>query len=242
MADVAACIAIAIAMVLYPGGTGEHPHLVGHAFWENVLCDLAQPIAFNGQPNDAARPFAQFGTALVFLAGGLTNLLAPVVIDDARAARLGRRFGVLGALAAVFLPAFPSELYPLMHSLVVLLAGPFTLTACVFWVGGLRRSRSAPMHLRWLSMGLAASTALAFFAWVGWFARMGIERSAGSDTAFPAMFVAPLQRVALIGFVIWIAEVGRIAFAVAPPLSQAAEVGESQPATRRRVGRGATRA
>src|SRR4051794_1787804 len=92
--DIAGAMSIAHAMALYPGGTGAHPHQVGHEFWQNVLCDLAQPVAFNGQPNDAARPFALLGTIAIFLAGGLINLLTPSVTEDRRTAKWARRLGV----------------------------------------------------------------------------------------------------------------------------------------------------
>jgi hypothetical protein len=203
--DVAATLAIGVAMAFYPGGTGANPQREGHAFWQNVLCDLAQPLAFNGMPNDRARPFAQFGTVALFVSGALLCWLAPVLVDDPGTAKKARRTGIAGGLLAAFLPVFPSERYPLMHSLVVLLAGPFGLATSMHWLRGLTRGRSLGRGARRLTLALACAVATSLAAWSGWFSRMLFERGPDSDTAFPAMLVPPAQRVALLLFIAWIA-------------------------------------
>jgi hypothetical protein len=215
-----AVVALSVAMALYPGGTGAHPHLVGHSFWENVLCDLAQPAAFNGQPNDAARPFALLGTIAIFAAGVLINFLAPRVIEDPRAAHKGRRLGVATGAIAMWLPLFPSAHYPIVHSLIVLCAGPLALTGLVVWVGGILRSTAAPQSLRAITVSLGVATFLAFFAWAGWFLRMFIERHPDSDTAFPAPLVPPLQRLGLIALVLWILLVAHAAWRTTKPAAR----------------------
>lgn len=206
-----ASAAIATAMAMYPGGTGANPRSNGHAFWENVLCDLAQPTAFNGMSNASARPFAQLGTVALFLAGMLAGLLAPVVLEDARAAAKCRTFGVSSGIIAMFLPVFPSELHPLMHSVVVMFAGPLALLSLFYWVSATRRSSWVSQGVRWLTVFLASTTFLAFFAWIGWFLRMAIERHPESDTAFPATLVAPAQRLALLGLIVWTVTVAHAA-------------------------------
>ncbi len=208
-ADIAAAFAIAVAMALYPGGTGASLHQVGHSFWQNVLCDLAQPTAFNGESNAAARPFAQLGTMAIFLAGALINLLAPSVIEEPHCAKRARWFGVAASCVAVFLPLFPSEHHPFVHSLIVLLAGPLALLGLVYWVSGILREDSAAPLLRWITISFALTASTAFFAWTGWFLRMFIERHPDSDTAFPAQWVPPLQRLALLCLVAWIPAVAR---------------------------------
>ena len=88
----------ALAMLVYPGGTGSDAMTRGYSFFTNFFSDLGRTQARNGEPNTMAAP-------LFFIAlSGAGAVLIAFSVAFARfftRTRLDRALATLGALAGV---------------------------------------------------------------------------------------------------------------------------------------------
>ena len=118
----------ALAIAHYPGGTWLDRHHPGHHFTHNFLCDLLLDPALNGVPSPTSAALATAG--MLCMAPGLAAFFA----------LMGRRLiTALGLCAAVGLSAvtlLPSDEWPRLHGVMVVLAGPPGLLAAVLAVAG----------------------------------------------------------------------------------------------------------
>ena len=111
-------VIIALAMIVYPGGTSWDRASPGHDFWLNYLCDLARPTALNGVPNPIGSALAQ--TAMAVLAIGLLPwwwLLARLAPSQRRSGIVVRALGTIAVVLAVL--AIGIGDYPLSPAQVV---------------------------------------------------------------------------------------------------------------------------
>lgn len=191
---------IALAMLLYPGGTWWSPERIGHAFWENFLCDLLHQKSLGGQVN--VRSARLTLAAMVLLVVGIVAAfsLSPEVIPSRK--QLGRKlawFGGVGAVLLVGAPLVPSDLHPLLHSSAVVFGGLPTLVSFAVLVGAILLEPATARPLRAVSLGLLVLTAIAMALYI-W-------------TAFlhgPSLRILPaIERIANILLLLWLTLVAR---------------------------------
>jgi hypothetical protein len=148
-------------MRLYPGGTWWDATTVGYRFWENYLCDLEWHVALNGQDNTAGSHLAK-AAMLVLLAGLAAFWLIVAKLfgernrQDARAPKenfpgslASWRFlfsvptlGLASVGGTVAVALMPSDRFPVLHGLMVIVAGVPGLAAAALATRGLLRPGS----------------------------------------------------------------------------------------------------
>jgi hypothetical protein len=132
----------ASAMWLYPGGTWWDPTTVGYRFWQNYLCDLEWHVGLNGQDNTAGSRLAK--AAMLLLLAGLAAfwLIVPSLFGEGEPpGRQGARrifswrlgglaallsvpfLGLASVAGAVAVALMPSDRFPVLHGLMVIVAG-----------------------------------------------------------------------------------------------------------------------
>jgi hypothetical protein len=136
---------ITLAMRAYPGGTAWNPAARGHDFWLNYLCDLERSTALDGHPNGAGAALAR--AAMLVLGAG--SLLFWRFLPALFAARdvLGRRVRGLGSISAAGIVAvglLPSDRFPGLHPILMLVAGSTGIAAAVAGVIGLFADGTRP--------------------------------------------------------------------------------------------------
>jgi len=185
-----------LAAQRYPGGTWWNHRTHGYDFWQNFLCDLFHHHALNGRVNTTGAQLATVGAAAMLLGmGGFFALIACLAPDD-RAARLARRVGVPTCVAGLAMPLTPSDRYRVAHLAVMLVLSLPALVslgaatvACV---------RVGLRERRWVLVACAALTAVA----------LGLDAVAYAvaiQTRALDLLLAPLQRLALLAMLCWIA-------------------------------------
>src|SRR5882672_11198007 len=116
-------------MQRYPGGTELDPHTIGHSFWFNLLCDIANERALNGAPNPG-HAFGRLAMAVFAIGLGAFFMILPAEFPGHRAlaaiVRIGGAVSMLGFLAS------PVSTSPLGHAIAVFAAAiPGVLAAAV---------------------------------------------------------------------------------------------------------------
>ncbi|HRI65637.1 MAG TPA: hypothetical protein PK156_15425 [Polyangium sp.] len=117
-------VLIAVAMVLYPGGTWANRSSTGHDFFRNFFCDLTAAKALNGKPNPGAN-YAKAGM-FVFTLGLIPfwMLIAGVLRQfRARLSKTILALGSISSIAAALVPFVSSQRFGNLHPLLVFLAG-----------------------------------------------------------------------------------------------------------------------
>lgn len=183
------------AMFLYPGGTWEEPHALGHSLWANYFCDLMRPVALNGTPNETGSALAHWGLLAFSVALLPFFLLLPRCFPDRL--RLGMTVRIAGALASaggVGIVLVPSYKYgALLHGVMVLTAAVPGLTAAIGATAGLwltERPAGLTRHLAAVTMLLAALAAAIFVR----------QLMLGTETTFG---LAALQKLAVVTAIAW---------------------------------------
>jgi hypothetical protein len=152
----------ASAMRLYPGGTWWDPTTVGYRFWQNYLCDLEWHVGLNGQDNTTGSHLAK--AAMLLLLAGLASfwVIVPSLFggtkeESRRAAKppgdpsyggsggtaAGRlslsvpALGLASVAATVAVALMPSDRFPVLHGLMVIVAGLPGLGAAALTTRGL---------------------------------------------------------------------------------------------------------
>ncbi|HMR11340.1 MAG TPA: hypothetical protein PKA88_36425 [Polyangiaceae bacterium] len=145
------------AMALYPGGTWLRPEHVGHAFWENFLCDLLHARALSGADNATGAAFARIGMLCETAALFGVWMAAPMLFPNRKASGLAvRSLGLTSALGTVAVILLPSDRFGALHGLAVLLASLPAFGAALVALHALLRSPQTRPS------GLSGSVALAF--------------------------------------------------------------------------------
>lgn len=125
-AGVAAAVAIAIAMLLYPGGTFRNPSTTGYSFFQNSLSDLGSTTAWGGRRNDTGALFFAGGFALAALAGiGCFAAFVRVYATSRTTRYWARAAGAAGVLSCVGLVGAaltPQNRFPAFHGRLTLMA------------------------------------------------------------------------------------------------------------------------
>lgn len=151
---IAGVVLLGIAMDRYPGGTAIDPHTRGHSFWLNLLCDLTEHHARNGQPNAAAR-VARAGMFTLSAALGLHWLILPAFMRGRAVGWLVRVAGVLQVVALAAVP-FATRL---AHPVAIFISAAAGLVAGVLALVALVRARGPAW--RWaLPVAVLAATAV----------------------------------------------------------------------------------
>ncbi len=183
-------VATAIAMALYPGGTFLDPHTVGHRFFANFFCDLFHAHGLDGRPNPGA-PLAQVGMLAMLVALWAHFMVTARTLGSGVLRFLVRVLGTMSALAAIAVPLTPSDRFPRLHGVCVLLAAGPGVLAVTCAVVGLFRDRA--LFSAWLGVALAVTAAIdaGLYAWQ-------MRTQAPTPLALPA-----LQKVAAGVLVLW---------------------------------------
>ncbi|HVX96178.1 MAG TPA: hypothetical protein VHK47_14800 [Polyangia bacterium] len=130
---VAGVVLLGIAMEVYPGGTAIDPHTRGHSFWLNLLCDLTEQHARNGEPNTGAL-VARAGMVTLSAALGVHWLILPAFMRGRAVGWVVRVAGVLQVVALMFVPFATRLAHPLAiftSAAAGLVAGIVALVALV---------------------------------------------------------------------------------------------------------------
>ena len=124
-----------VAMARYPGGTFLDRTTVGHRFFENFFCDLFHAHGLDGRPNPGAA-LAQAGMLAILVGLFAHFMVVARVVRSRGLAWSVRVLGTVCALAAIAVPLTPSDRFPRVHSMFVLLAAvPGILAASASSVG-----------------------------------------------------------------------------------------------------------
>jgi hypothetical protein len=192
---------ILLAMHAYPGGNAWNPATRGHDFWLNYLCDLERQTALDGQPNDVGAAFAQSAILVQGLASlafwRLLPAFFPLRIVLGRATRALGFFSAAGVMGVALLP---SDAFPHVHPILMVVAGGPGVAAAALGVVGLSTRAAWP--------GLATLGAAAVLV-------TGVDlalylRQLFVDSPTP-LIVAVLERVALLLTLAWSAVVAVMA-------------------------------
>jgi hypothetical protein len=135
---------ISAAMIAYPGGTAWDATTRGNSFWLNYLCDLERRVALDGRPNATGSLLAQ--AALLILALGLVLFWWRLPHMFPARVRLGRAVRALGSLAlggTAAVALLPSDRFPSIHPLALIVAGVPSLVAASLAVVGMPREERA---------------------------------------------------------------------------------------------------
>lgn len=149
-------VTTAIAMALYPGGTFLDAHTVGHRFFENFFCDLFHAHGLDGRPNRGAL-LAQVGM-LAMLVGLWAHFMVTARTIEGGHRLAVRVLGTVCAGAAIAVPLTPSDRFPRLHGVCVLLAAGPGVLAVVVGVVGLFRTDAR--IAAWLGVALAVAAAV----------------------------------------------------------------------------------
>ncbi len=145
------------AMALYPGGTWLRPEHVGHAFWENFLCDLLHTRSLNGANNGPGAGFARTGMLCETTALFLVWMAAPRLFPSRLfSGWVVRALGLTSALGTIAVVLLPSDRFGTVHGVAVLLASLPAFGAAIVALHALLRSPQTRPS------GLSGSVALAF--------------------------------------------------------------------------------
>jgi hypothetical protein len=209
-AGILGCAALGVgllggAMRLYPGGTWQNPAAIGHSFWRNFLCDLTQPVAIGGAPNQLGAALGTAGEIGLFAAAALAFVVAAHAMPDgARKGSLGARLGTLGSCLACAVPVLPSRAWPALHSVAIVVAGIPGLTGLVLTTCALVRAPRAGSAVRALTAAFAAA-ALVHGAWWAFVVAFGAPH-AFATAALPAV-----QKGTGVVFLAWLGSLARFA-------------------------------
>jgi hypothetical protein len=189
---------LAAAMRAYPGGTQWDGAASGNDFWRNYLCDLAQTVALNGQPNAIGSALAR--TAMTLLALALLPFFRTVTRLFPSRARLGACVRVMGYVAAV--GAFPVALVPAnvwhaLHAVAIVVGGVSGIGAALLAAYGLLREEPPPGVPAIAAVAALLSATAAFALYVRQFFEPGPGPVAG----------AVLERIALLCVLAWMGAV-----------------------------------
>lgn len=189
-------VATGIAMALYPGGTFLDARTVGHRFFENFFCDLFHAHGLDGRPNRGAF-LAQLGM-LAMLVGLWAHFMVTARTIGGLPRVLVRVLGTVSAAAAIAVPLTPSDRFPRLHGVCVLLAAGPGVLAVVAGVVGLFRTKAR--GAAWLGVLLAVTAAVdaALYAWQ-------MRTQAPTPLALPA-----LQKVAAGALLAWMLAVAAV--------------------------------
>ncbi len=192
---------VGVAMLMYRGGTWWEPQRRGHSFWENFLCDLLHHQTLGGEPNVVGSRLSLSGMLVLIVGLVVAFSLAPEVIPSRRSlGQLVARLGAFSSLCLVCSPLFPSDNYPLLHSVSVVMGGLPALISLAVFVGAILVEPVTSRLLRAVSLGLLVSVvvAMALYAW----------------TAFlhgPSLRILPgIERVANLALLLWLLLLARL--------------------------------
>jgi hypothetical protein len=200
------CLAMALAMQAYPGGSWLHPHAYGHSFFENFWCDLLREPAYNGAPNGRSVRLATLGFAA--MAGALGPFWWEVArLLPARRGAFVRGAGLVSAFGTAAVALLPSDRFPGAHGPAVLSAGGLGFVCgCLVSAWALSHFGQA----RWFA---ASSLVLVAAAGLNLVLYVYVAYLAGHDT----VVLPAAQKVATLALLVWL--VSGLAAAEAPPPS-----------------------
>jgi hypothetical protein len=187
-------VIIALAMIVYPGGTSWNRASPGHDFWLNYLCDLARPTALNGVPNPIGSALAQ--AAMAVLAFGLLPwwwLLARLAPSQRRSGIAVRALGTIAVLGIFGVVLLPGDRFGALHGFACVAAGVPGLTAALVAVVALLRDQNAPRAPAWLGAITLGVASICFALYVPDVLRLSSA----------VMAVAVLERISLGLLLVW---------------------------------------
>jgi hypothetical protein len=180
-----------LAMVFYAGGTKYDPTQSGYSFSMNFFSDTGRTIAFSGRPNRLSAAF--FAAALVPVN------LALLVFHITNARFYRGRFrpwngvatvsGVISAVAAVFIPIFPENLYPEAHMGATLVFSNLLLVMLIAYAVIIGKDSAFPKGYLGAIIGYVAYLAVYLVVLMGDF---------GLDNATTLVLQATGQKIAII--------------------------------------------
>ena len=189
-----------VAMRLYPGGTFWDRTTRGARFWQNFVCDLASPVALNGEPNDLGARFAQ--ASMLLMVAGFAPFWWIVPRLFARLRRLGlavRSLGLASLAGIIAVTRMPSSRYGALHGVAVVVACVPGLCAAGLAVAGLALAEVRPRIAAALGGATLAVAAVDFALYLRTMLRGG-----------PGPIVLPVaQKVALLLLLGWMVVVAR---------------------------------
>ncbi len=110
------------AMWLYPGGTWFQTSRVGHAFWQNFLCDLLHARSLNGGDNQVGATVARLAMSVEGLALVLVWLVGPELFGHRALALSSRALGAVAGLGVCAVVLLPSDRFGVLHGTSVIVA------------------------------------------------------------------------------------------------------------------------
>ncbi len=187
-------IGIALSMLAYPGGTWWAPTRQGHAFLENFLCDLLHDPALNRKTNGFGASMAKVAMLALIVGIGVFWSMSARWLRSQRIARLVSKLGVFGTLPLAMVPITPSNRYPTLHTVAVLLGGLPALTAFVLFSAAFLREQRGPVTQRLFTAALCllTITCLCLYA-------QGALGYSASPRSLPA-----LERGAVLLLLVWL--------------------------------------
>ncbi len=160
-ANVAFVAGVVFAMTRYPGGTWFDPGAAGHDFWRNFLCDLLHYEGLDGRPNPGATA-ALAGMVAGIAALGIALWLVPA-LSTRPGARLARWLGSFAAAGVLAVPLLPSDRFPVLHGVAVVVTGVPVFVAAIAGLSALRARRW--LALIGAALILAAGLDFSLYVW-----------------------------------------------------------------------------
>ena len=183
IAAVIAFVALyAVAAVLFPGGTRAEPTRTGFSFLHNYWCDLMDATTHGGRTNPG-RPVAL--AAMVVICGGLAVLWTAAPVLFRRAPRRGWVVRVAGVGCALVAPWVGAG----FHDRAIRVAVALGAVAFVTTLTALEPEHARREILRISGWCVLAVVAVTYFIW---------------ETGFGLPILPALQKLAFIGFLIWV--------------------------------------
>lgn len=184
----------AVAVSYYPGGTWWTPSRTGHAFWDNFLCDLLHDPALNQRSNRVGASWARLAMLTLIVGLGVFWSGSERWLSPGRLAKVVRYLGVFSTLPLAMVPLTPSNRFPALHVVAVLLGGLPALVTFLLFCAALLVQKRMPAALRALTACLALLTLLCLTLYA--------QGALGDGPA--SRYLPMLERATLILLLVWL--------------------------------------